>query len=168
MAEVRTFRQPIAFTDPISGMKPLVTASGGAARTLTPANSGSVNLFDAATTITYTLPAPIAGTPMTFDFIWTVLETGGQAHVVVTDAGTTFLVGSIIMFSGDDVTPSATLGPKMFLANGSSFVRFTSNGTTTGGGIGTWLRFTSISATLWYVYGVVKSPSGTLATPFAV
>lgn len=141
-------------------------ASGGAARTLTAANSGSMNLFDAATTITYTLPAPVVG--QEFEFIWTVLETGGQAHVVVTNAGTVFLVGAVAMFSGDDVTPSATLGPKMFLANGTSFVRFSANGTTTGGGIGSWLRFKCVSSTIWHVSGVIKSPSGTLATPFAV
>lgn len=146
--------------------KTILTASGGATRTLTAAESGSVQLFDAATSITYTLPTPAVG--LQFDFIWTVLETGGQAHVIVTDASSTFLLGAIAMFSGDDVTPSATLGPKMFLANGTSFVRFTCNGTTLGGGIGSWLRFVCISTTIWHVSGVIKSPSGTLATPFAV
>ncbi len=141
-------------------------ASGGAARTLTAASSGTTNLFDAATTITYTLPAPIVG--LVYRFLWTVLETGGQAHVVVTDAATTFLQGVVAMFSGDDVTPSATLGPKMFAGNGSSFVRTTTNGTTTGGGIGSWLEFRCTALTLWTVTGVLKSPSGTLATPFAV
>lgn len=140
-------------------------ASGGAARTLTAAGSGSVNLFDAATSITYTLPAtPVAG--MNFRFIWTVLETGGQAHAVTAGAGI-FLLGAVAMFSGNDVTPSATLGPKMFLGDGTTHIQVTSNGTTTGGGIGSWLEFRALSATQWFVNGVIKSPSGTIATIFS-
>jgi hypothetical protein len=65
------------------------------------------------------------------------------------------------------VTPSATLGPKQFAGDGSSHIKVTMNGTTLGGGIGTWLRFRCISATLWNVTGVVNSPSGTIATPFS-
>jgi hypothetical protein len=61
---------------PVSGSAG-VTASGGSARTLTVNQSGSVNLFDAATSITYTLPAaPVAG--LVYDFIWTVLETADR------------------------------------------------------------------------------------------
>ena len=140
-------------------------ASGGATRQLTAAGSGSVNLFDAATSITYTLPAaPVTG--MVYDFLWTVLETGGQAHVVTAGAGI-FLNGAVQMFSGEDVTPSATLGPKQYSGNGTTHIKVTQNGTTLGGGIGTWLRFRCISATIWNVTGTIVSPSGTLATPFS-
>lgn len=149
---------------PVSGSMG-VTASGGSARTLTVNQSGSVNLFDAATSITYTLPAaPVAG--LVYDFLWTALETGGQAHVVTAGAGI-FLQGSVITFSGENVTPSATLGPKQFAGDGATHIKVTMNGTTLGGGIGTWLRFRCISATLWNVTGVVNSPSGTIATPFS-
>lgn len=150
---------------PIAGSG--VTApSGGAARTLTAADSGSTNLFDAATSISYTLPAPVVG--LTFHFLWTALETGGQVHQVVTNAGTVFINGVVQMFSGEAVTPSATLGPFQFAGNGTSFVRFASNGTTTGGGIGSWLTLRCTATTLWTSTGNIKSPSGNLATPFAV
>lgn len=148
----------------IVGNRKTATASGGTTRTLTAANSGSLNLFDSAAGITYTLPAPVVG--LYYDFIWTTLQTS-SAHVVVTDAGTTFLQGSITMFSGENVTPSATLGPKQFAGNGSSHIKTTTNGTTTGGGIGGWMRFVCTSATLWTVTGVINSPSGSIATPFS-
>lgn len=146
------------------GDRKSVAASGGTTRILTAANSGSLNLFDSAAGITYTLPAPAVG--LQYNFVTSTLQTS-SAHVVVTDAGSTLLIGSVVMLSGEDVTPSATLGPKMFAANGSTHIKYTSNGTTTGGGIGTWLQFTCISATRWHVIGVVKSPSGSIATPFS-
>lgn len=163
---VATFTAAPVFTAaPTGPVKLPVTASGGSARTLTAAASGSVNLFDAATSITYTLPAPAVG--LYYDFLWTALETGGQAHVIVTDAGTTFVTGYVETISDVDVTPSATLGPKGFAGNGSSHIKVTMNGTTLGGGIGTFLRFVCISATVWNVSGIIRSPSGTIATPFS-
>lgn len=139
-------------------------ASGGTARTLAAADSGSVNLFDSAAGITYTLPAvPVAG--MNFEFIWTVTQTS-SAHVVTAGAGI-FLLGEVAMFSGEDVTPSATLGPKMFAGNGTTHIKVTMNGTTTGGGAGSWMRFRALSATQWFAYGVIKSPSGSIATIFS-
>lgn len=145
-------------------LKQSIMASSGNT-TITAATSGSVRLFDSASTTAYTLPTPSVG--LYYDFLWTALETGGQAHSITTDAGTTLLAGYITMFSDVDVTPSSTLGPKGFAGNGSSHVKVSMNGTTTGGGIGTLLRFTCISATVWNVSGVVRSPSGTIATPFS-
>lgn len=175
MPETRAFPYPISstnasFTTPtltsptITGKTTPVTASGGTTRTLTAANSGSTNLFDSAAGITYTLPAPVVG--LNYKFIWTVLQTS-SAHVVVTDAGTTFLQGAVGIFSGEVVTPSSTLGPFMAAGNGSSHVKITTNGTTTGGGIGSWLEFVCVSVTLWNVTGVIKSPSGSIATIFS-
>lgn len=141
------------------------TASGGTTRTLVASASGSTNLFDSAAGITYTLPAPVVG--LVFDFLWTVLQTS-SAHVVVTDAASTFLQGVVQMFSGEAVTPAVNVGPYQFAGNGTTHLRTTTNGTTTGGGIGGWMRFRCTAATLWTVTGVVKSPSGNLATPFSV
>lgn len=141
-----------------------VNASSSATVVLTAAQSGGTFLMDRASGTQYTLPAPVVG--LQYRFLDSVLQTSG-ANVVVTDAGTTFVTGSVAMFSGEDVTPSATLGPKMYAGNGTSHIKVTTNATTTGGGIGTWLEFVCVSATLWSVYGVVKSPSGTLATPFS-
>ncbi len=138
-------------------------ASGGTTRTLTAAGSGTTNLFDSAAGITYTLPTPVAG--MEFTFLWSVGQTSSN-HIVTAGAGK-FLSGAIIMFSGEDVTPSSTLGPKMFAGNGTTHIKYTSNATTLGSGIGTWLFFKALSTTVWLVSGVVNSPSGTLATPFS-
>ena len=140
-------------------------ASGGTTRTLLAASSGSTNLFDSAAGITYTLPAPVVG--LRYRFLWSVLQTS-SAHVVVTDAASTFLQGVVQMFSGEAVTPAVNVGPYQFAGNGSSHLRTTTNGTTTGGGIGGWMEFVCTAATLWTVTGNVKSPSGNMATPFSV
>jgi hypothetical protein len=44
--------------------------------------------------------------------------------------------------------------------------RHLANGTTTGGLLGTWFRFTALSTTQWLVTGIDQG-SGTVATPFA-
>jgi hypothetical protein len=142
----------------------MIVASGGTTRTLTAASSGSTNLFDSAAGITYTLPAPVVG--LSYRFVWTVLQTS-SAHVVVTNAGTVFLLGAVQAFSGEAVTPAVNLGPYQFAGNGSTHIKTTTNGTTTGGGIGSWLQFECLSATQWLVTGTIKSPSGTITTPFS-
>ncbi len=142
-----------------------VVASASAAVTLTKSQSNSTFAFDRAGGTSYTLPAAVPG--LVYTFYVTVLQTGG-ANVVVTSAATVFLTGAVIAFSGEAVTPSSTLGPFMFAGNGTSHLRTTTNATTTGGGIGTWMEYVCISSTLWFVTGVVKSPSGNLATPFSV
>lgn len=147
----------------IRGKRPL-TASSSAAVTLKKSQSGGSFLFDRATGTSYTLPAPSVG--LYFEFYVSVLQTSG-ANVIVTNAATTFLAGYVVTFSDVDVTPSATLGPKGFAGNGTSHIKVTTNGTTLGGGIGTVLRAHCISATVWVVTGVVRSPSGTIATPFS-
>jgi hypothetical protein len=103
---------------------------------------------------------------MVYEFLTTVLETGGQAHIVTAGAGV-FLAGVVTTFSGEDITPSATLGPKSFSGNGTTHIKTTMNGTTLGGGIGTKLTFRAIDVTHWNVTGTVLSPSGTIATPFS-
>jgi hypothetical protein len=143
-----------------------VTASGGATRTLLAATSGSINLFDAADGIEYILPTPVVG--LRYRFLWTVLQTSAAHAVVTANESDTFLNGAVITFSGEDVTPSATLGPKAFYGNGSSHTQVSTNKTTTGGGIGSWLEFVCTTTTIWTVSGVIMSPSGTIATPFLV
>lgn len=133
-----------------------VVASGGATVTLTAAQSGGTFLMDAATGITYTLPAPVAG--LMFSFLVSVAVTSNN-HIVVTDAtGTHFILGAI----NEVINNSATT--KAFVANGTSNSTITMNGTTTGGLQGTVLNFTAISSTVWYLEGQIVA-SGTLATP---
>jgi len=153
----------------VSGVQS-VTASGGATpATLTGAQSGGIFLFDAATGIAWTLPAsPSVG--WNYTFYTSVLQTSG-ANVVAVNAtpALTYLIGSLTAFSGENITPAVNVGPVIFNSPlASSFVKITTNGTTTGGGVGSWYRLVCLSATTWFVTGVVHTPSGTQATPFSV
>lgn len=129
-------------------------------RTLLPSESGALVLFDAASGITFNLPAPSTlQIGAYYDFATTVTITSNSAKTI-TDATTTFLVGSILIDS------IATASPGGFSANGTTIRSVNGNGTTTGGIIGDAYRVTLISATVWAVSGVMVG-SGTLATPFA-
>lgn len=130
------------------------TPSGGATVTLTAAQSGGTFLFDAATGVNYTLPAPAVG--LSYSFLGTVSVTS-NADEVQTSAGTVFLEGAIAQ-----VGSTTTFG---FAANGSSHVAYKANGTTSGGLIGTLLTFTCVSGTEWMVTGL-NVASGTAGTPF--
>lgn len=128
-----------------------------ATRTLTAKESGASCLFDAAAGVVYTLPAPIAG--MEFEFITTVSCTS-NSHKILTDAGTTFLLGEVLMFT------TATASPAGFAFNGSTHVACTSNGSTTGGLIGSRIKVKALNSTQWFIEGAMVG-SGTIATPAA-
>lgn len=129
----------------------------GATRTLAQEESGALCLFDSAAGVVYTLPPPIVG--MQFEFATTVSRTS-NAHKVITNAATVFLIGSVEMVINTSATTLAAL------ANGTTHVAISHNGTTTGGVQGDRYRVTCISSTLWAIDGLV-SGSGALATPFA-
>lgn len=126
-----------------------------AATTLTAKQSGALVLMDAAAGYTITLPAPVAG--MQFEFLQTVTQTSGSQKIM-TDAATTFILGEVLTIT------TATASPAGFAFNGSSHIAYLSNGTTSGGIIGTTLKFTALSSTVWAITGVVVG-SGTIATP---
>lgn len=130
----------------------------GTATTLTPSQSGALVLQDTATGSTVTLPAPVAG--MQFEIIVTTSVTS-NSHVINTDAATTFITGGI-----DSTSTAVAEGGDTFVADGTSHVTLTSNGSTTGGLKGSAYRFTAISSTVWACTGVMAG-TGTLATPFA-
>lgn len=134
-----------------------------AVRTTTPiallsTNSGQHNVLDLGTPITVTLPAPVVGTVFRFS------TKQNAAHVIVTDAGTTFLRGTVIA-ALEATTPSANDGPKMFTANGTSHTTMTL-GTTKGGHIGSQFEFVCVSATVWQLTGVSLC-TGIIVTPFS-
>lgn len=133
-----------------------VISGSGATATLTAAQSGSTVLFDRAAGIVYTLPAPAVG--LWFEFVITVSITSNNAKII-TDAGTTLLIGQVYnaVAAGTGTT---------FIANGSTHIAMTQNGTTTGGLIGTMFLAQCVSATQWSVSGTILG-SGTIATPFA-
>ena len=128
-----------------------------ATRTLTAKESGATCLFDAAAGVVYTLPAPVIG--MEFEFITTVSVTS-NSHKIITDAATTFLLGEVLMFT------TATASPAGFAFNGTTHVACTSNGTTTGGLIGSRIKVRALSATQWFIEGGMVG-SGVIATPAA-
>lgn len=149
--------------------KHLVFASTAAAVTLKNSQSGCTFLFDRASGVSYTLPLVGSKVGTWFRFFVSVLQTSGT-NKISCRFGDRGFSGSVITFSGNDVTPSDTLGPKMFLADvGTDDNTFSTNGTTTGGGIGSWIEVHAIPAVnaAWAVTGVIKSPSGIIATPFS-
>lgn len=142
----------------VAFQKPVISGQG-ATRTLNETESGSTCLFDRAEGIVYTLPtAPKVGTH--FDFVITTTITSNSAKVI-TGAGTELLIGSLT--SVDTDSSNALVG---FVGNGSTHIAVTQNGTTTGGVLGTKIRFTCVSATRWIVEGNLLG-SGVVATPFA-
>lgn len=132
----------------------------GATRTLAPEESGALCLFDRAAGVIYTLPAPsLQAIGMTFEFLTTVTVTSNNAKVV-TDAATSFLLGSVVSANSGATTTTA------YPANGTTIRSLTANGTTTGGTIGDRFKVTCISATQWAIDGQVIA-TGVTATPFA-
>lgn len=138
--------------------KPNVISGSGATLTLTAAQSGSTVLFDRAAGIVFTLPTASAG--IYFDFEVTVSVTS-NAYKVITSVGTELLIGSLINIDTDTTNAVAA-----WTGNGSTHVSVSSNGSTTGGLIGTSYRFTCLTATQWMVKGILQG-SGVVATPFA-
>lgn len=140
------------------GLHGSVIQSVGATRTLLADESGSLCLLDSAAGVIYTLPAPVVGAK--FEFLVSVAVTS-NAHKVITNAGTVFLLGGVIM---GDVTV-ATSGD-YFEADGATHVALSAAGTITGGLLGERYAVTCISATQWVINGVCHG-AGALATPFA-
>lgn len=140
-----------------------VTTTGGAYATpivLTEAQSGRVILVDDAAGLDFTLPA-IAAAQIGTHFRFLVTTTITSNNFRVTAAAGDLLNGAVWLADFDTANTGA-----YFAANGSSNIVITCNGSTTGGKKGTWLDMTAISATGWFVQGVMFG-DGTLATPFS-
>lgn len=146
-----------AILDVVGGAQPVISGLG-ATRTLNANESGSIVALDRAAGIVVTLPAPKVGA--FYDFVATTSVTS-NAYKIITDAGTTFLIGSLVNVDTDTSNAVAA-----WTADGSTHVAVNMNGTTTGGLRGTRMRLTCVSSTQWVVDGVDHG-SGTVATPFA-
>lgn len=142
----------------VTGLHREVIAEAVATRTLLAEEAGALCMFDRAAGVVYTLPTPVKGMQFTFGVSVAVTS---NAHKVITGAATQFLLGSVL--SGN-LTVAAS--GDVFQGNGTTHVAISMNGTDTGGLIGGYLRFTALSATVWYVEGV-NVGSGTNADPFA-
>lgn len=135
-----------------------IVSGSGATVALTQAQSGALVIFDRAAGIVFTLPAPVVGTTFRFAFLTSITSGSGK---VITNAGTVFLLGSMISIDTDSA--NVTVG---FTADGSTILSSAMNGTTTGGLKGTYFELTCISSTIWVCEGTVLG-NGTVATPFA-
>lgn len=120
---------------------------------LTPAQSGSLILFDSGTGFTVTLPTPAVG--LKYDF---VTKTSATTDEILTKTTTTdFISGTPFLTITASTSNSFTCVPTTAVS-----LRF--NGTTTGGLQGSWIQLRAVSSTLWEAHGILVG-SGTLATP---
>jgi hypothetical protein len=130
---------------------------GSSNLTLTAAMSGA--LIEAAAAEDYTLPA-ITAASAGINFTFVVITTA--TSLTITAAAADLLVGGVSVMS-----TSAGAENDAFSADGTDDLIFTMNGTTQGGIIGSWVKFTAGSTgARWLVYGGLIG-SGTLVTPFS-
>lgn len=137
---------------------PNVVGLESATKTLTVEESGSVVFLNRAAGITVTLPTPQAG--VTYEF-YVGTSVTSNAYKIITDAATTFLVGSVTNVDTDTSNAVA-----VFTADGTAHVALDMNGTTKGGLRGSYFKLTCISSTRWLITGT-NLGSGIVATPFA-
>ena len=142
----------------VPGLSQKVISGVGATRTLLASESGALCLFDAAAGNAYTLPTPAVG--LQYFFQQTVSVTSNASKVTTAVVASQFLLGAVTV--GSIATASAAGAA----ANGTSITSISSNGTTTGGLIGSYYKVTAVSTTQWVVEGYLIG-SGVLATPFA-
>lgn len=139
------------------GMHREVISGVGATRTLLNKESGALVLFDKADGIVYTLPAsPELGCQ--FEFCTTVTITSGAAKTIT--SGSKFLLGTIFGYTTDATEIDG------FIADGSTIVAISSNGSTTGGVFGDAYKVT-YNGTAWVITGSIFCGTSTPATPFA-
>jgi hypothetical protein len=142
----------------VRGVHTSVYSGESATRTLLDKESGATFLFDSAAGIVYTLPAPVVGAKFRFKITTSITSNSAK---VITNSASVFLVGGVL---SANLTVAAS--GDFFVANGTTHVAITQNGTDTGGLIGSEFEVECISATQWFVSGVICG-SGTNADPFA-
>ncbi len=130
----------------------------GTLTTLTASDSGAMCIFDTAAGSEFILPTPVAG--MYFDFRFGIL-TSGEYKVVTKTIASEFLKGTISIFTTDLTEVDS------FVANGTSAVSVSMNGTTTGGDAGGWIHVVATSSTIWQLTGDLYAGTATPSTPVA-
>lgn len=140
------------------GASRFIISDAVATRVLLAKESGAMCMFDAAAGTVYTLPTPVIG--LQYEFFTTVSVTSNAHKIVTAVTASQFLLGEVFSYT------TATASGAGFAANGSSITALSSNGTTTGGLIGSRFIVTAISSTVWAIHGCIVG-SGTIATPFA-
>lgn len=131
-----------------------------AALVLTSADSGGLIVMDLTTGSLSTLPEITASTiGMTFEFQWPASYASGTQKII-TGAAADFIVGTIRMFDTDTLTDPLSV----VTFNGSTHISVLIDAVTDGGLLGSWLRFTAISATQWLIQGTLHH-SGNVSSP---
>ncbi len=141
---------------------PKIVTPGATSTTLTALNSGQVFLFDGATEA-YILPELTSlNVGMEFTFMTTVAANTSQT--VTAGAADDLYTGAVVLW--DDTVAYTAPQAVIKKPDVSNDVILTLNGTTTGGKVGSIVKFTALSATRWFVEGNLCG-SGVLATPFS-
>lgn len=135
-------------------------------RTLTEEDSGVLFVSELAAGLDIVLPA-LANVDIGtfFEFAWktTVATTAST----ITAAAGDLLFGGVWVVDFDAAYDSATRDAMWFAPDGSDDLILTlTSGNTTGGRTGSSVRFVAISATAWWVTGVLAG-NGTIVTPFS-
>ena len=132
----------------------------GAAVVLTSADSGGLVVMDKMDGSLTTLPELTASTiGMTFEFQWPASYASGTQKII-TGAAADLIVGTILKFDTDTLTDPLSVESY----NGSTHIACVIDNVTDGGLLGSWLRFTGISATQWLVQGVLHHSGSVSAT----
>jgi hypothetical protein len=148
-----------------------VVDTGGAFATpivLTSADSGSTYLLDDAAGLDFTLPVISAATiGMKFRFL-VVLEVTSNSYRITAGEATDLFMGAVIMVDKDAATGDTNALISLFRPDQSNDDALTIAGAddTTGSLMGGWVQFEAITATRWFVTGVLIG-DGSLATVFA-
>jgi hypothetical protein len=123
---------------------------------LTSADSGGLVVMDKTDGSLTTLPELTASTlGMTFEFQWPASYASGDQKIITGNAAD-FIVGTIRMFDTDTLTDPLSV----VTFNGTDHIAVLINAVTDGGLLGSWLRFTAISATQWLIQGVLHHSGG--------
>jgi hypothetical protein len=149
-----------------AGAKRTVVDTGGAFATpivLTAADSGKIYLLDDAAGLDFTLPA-IAAADVGIEYTFFVTVTNTSNSYRFTAASGDLLRGNLLLIDTNAVytAPQAVAeGP-----NESSHLVLDLTSDATGGMLGGWFTITAITATGWFLRGVLQA-DGTITSPFA-
>lgn len=121
----------------------------GAAVVLTSADSGGLVVMDKTDGSQTTLPEITASNiGMTFEFQWPVSWVSGTQKIITGNAAD-LIVGTITKLDTDTLTDPLSVESY----NGTNHIAVVIDAATDGGLLGSWLRFTAISATQWLIQG---------------
>jgi hypothetical protein len=150
--------------------KRLVVDTGGAFATpvvLTAANSGSTYLLDDAAGLDFTLPA-IAAADTGINYRFVVVTTLTSNSYRFTAQAADLLMGNVLIVDKDAATGDTNALISVFRPDQSDDLICTIGGSadTSGRLTGGWLEFEAMSATRWFVRGILIG-DGSLVTVFS-